>query len=240
MVSSRVPSSVSAGGRGVQPLMVGDEVDAPVDPHGDRWRVVGQCLPGERQRADHGLERALRPRHPRGGDGAPGLPQVRPGRGDGARAAPATPAARPWRTHSAARWPRPGRYRPPATPAPPAEPAASARSTPGARRSGGPPGCRYPRSRCTRAPGRADRSGRTSCRSVRESAASARARGTRAPGGDVMSSMVMKPRSQALTVASSWRPMFVGEVRIATTCDGSSWRLSGTSPLVSPVTHRSK
>ena len=32
----------------------------------------------------------------------------------------------------------------------------------------------------------------------------------------VMSSRVMKPRSHALTVASSWRPMLVGEVRIAT------------------------
>ena len=34
--------------------------------------------------------------------------------------------------------------------------------------------------------------------------------------------------------------MFVGDVRIATTGSGSSWKLSGASQLVSAVTKRSK
>ena len=49
----------------------------------------------------------------------------------------------------------------------------------------------------------------------------------------VMLSIVMNPRSYALTVARSWRPMLVGEVRIATTGAGSSWKLSGASQCVS-------
>ena len=38
----------------------------------------------------------------------------------------------------------------------------------------------------------------------------------------LISPAVMKPRSQALAVARSWRPRLVGEVRIATTGSGSS------------------
>jgi hypothetical protein len=56
----------------------------------------------------------------------------------------------------------------------------------------------------------------------------------------VISSASMKPRSRALTVASSCRPMFVGDVRIATTGDGESWKLSGASQWVSSPTKRSK
>ncbi len=48
-----------------------------------------------------------------------------------------------------------------------------------------------------------------------------------------MSPAVMNPRSHALAVASSCRPMLVGEVRIATTGAGSSWKLSGASQCVS-------
>jgi hypothetical protein len=50
----------------------------------------------------------------------------------------------------------------------------------------------------------------------------------------------MKPRSRALTVASSWRPMLVGDVRIATTGRGTSWKLSGASQLLCSMTKRSK
>ena len=56
----------------------------------------------------------------------------------------------------------------------------------------------------------------------------------------VMRSSGMKPRSHALTVESSCRPMSVGDVRIATTGAGSSWKLSGASHAVSGPTKRSK
>jgi hypothetical protein len=55
-----------------------------------------------------------------------------------------------------------------------------------------------------------------------------------------VSSRSMKPRSWALTVASSCSPMLVGEVRIATTGAGLSWKLSGASQWVRSVTKRSK
>ena len=76
------------------------------------------------------------------------------------------------------------------------------------------------RARCTPARGRAGRAGRTSCRSGRGSARIRSSDGTRARAARSSRPSVMKPRSCALTVASSCRPMLVGEVRIATTGSG--------------------
>ena len=44
------------------------------------------------------------------------------------------------------------------------------------------------------------------------------------------SSVWMKPKSCAASVASSPMPMLVGEVRCATLCSGTSWTLSGGRP----------
>ena len=51
---------------------------------------------------------------------------------------------------------------------------------------------------------------------------------------------VMKPRSLADTVANNCRPMFVGDVRVATTGCGVSWKLSGTSQCVLSLAKCSK
>ena len=56
----------------------------------------------------------------------------------------------------------------------------------------------------------------------------------------IISPRVRNPRSQADAVASSCRPMFVGDVRDAMTGSGVSWKLSGASQCVSAVTKRSK
>ena len=44
-----------------------------------------------------------------------------------------------------------------------------------------------------------------------------------------ISRVPIQPKSRAVTVASRYIPMFVGEVRCATTGSGSSWKLSGGS-----------
>ena len=55
-----------------------------------------------------------------------------------------------------------------------------------------------------------------------------------------ISSVPIQPKSRAVTVASRYIPMFVGEVRCATTGPGSSWKLSGGSPWSSGPTNVSK
>ena len=55
-----------------------------------------------------------------------------------------------------------------------------------------------------------------------------------------MSSVPIQPKSRAVTVASRYIPMFVGEVRWATTGVGSSWKLSGGRPWSSGPTNVSK
>ena len=55
-----------------------------------------------------------------------------------------------------------------------------------------------------------------------------------------ISSVPIQPKSRAVTIASRYIPMFVGEVRCATTGRGSSWKLSGGSPWSSGPTNVSK
>ena len=55
-----------------------------------------------------------------------------------------------------------------------------------------------------------------------------------------ISSVPIQPKSRAVTVASRYIPMFVGEVRWATTGAGSSWKLSGGSAWSAGVTKVSK
>ena len=55
-----------------------------------------------------------------------------------------------------------------------------------------------------------------------------------------ISSVPIQPKSRAVTVASMYIPMFVGDVRCATTGVGSSWKLSGGSPWSSGRTKVSK
>ena len=55
-----------------------------------------------------------------------------------------------------------------------------------------------------------------------------------------ISSVPIQPKSRAVTVASRYMPMFVGEVRCATTGLGSSWKLSGGRAWSSGPTNVSK
>ena len=79
------------------------------------------------------------------------------------------------------------------------------------------------------------RAGRTSCRSGRGSGASAPASGSASSRRRTMSSSGDEARDRsALTVASSCRPMLVGDVRIATTGVGILLEVVGREPVASP------
>ena len=79
---------------------------------------------------------------------------------------------------------------------------------------------------------RAGRACRTSCRGARGSARGAPCVASVASRRSTISSVPIQPKSRAVTVASRYSPMFVGEVRCATTGAGSSWKLSGGSAVV--------
>ena len=86
----------------------------------------------------------------------------------------------------------------------------------------------------------AGRACRTSCRGARGSARGARSSRASPRGAPPSRSVPIQPKSRAVTVASRYIPMFVGEVRWATTGVGSSWKLSGGSALSSGPTNVSK